>query len=396
MAATFGTIISWIYKHIDNENSRIDFKTIVDLCTEEKLSAVVKAKTIDEKILALQNLNVDILATDIIPLVRLMLKTKPSSHENLLAYIIFSYQILFECSKIELQIAKTNDKLEEILKLTESMAITPNDLSERANWILNFKRFKLLFDEKFKNLVEYYENKELKSFENFWKKVIQKKNDEIRVYKSLYLQVKHMNNNLIDQMEYNNLEKLQFKDIQKLIYHNNKNSNYDWSQNSINKNSNKYWSQNTYGKIKTQLYIIKRMIKRNKKITNKLNIIMENSNELYEELNEQIHAKRMAILEEAINQANIEAINNRFGNNINNKNREFKNELEKHEIIWDKMKLSPIEKKANTINLKLNYIINTIENKGGTGKLNKIMESDEIISTDEEDIKDINGIKYIN
>lgn len=96
----------------------------------------------------------------------------------------------------------------------------------------------------------------------------------------------------------------------------------------------------------------------------------------------------MEILENAIKATN----NNDIYNKINIHNRDYKYELEQHEKLWKNMNLNNTERFANIINLKLNYIINKIENKGGTGKLSKIDEGIENISTDDES-KDI---KYMN
>lgn len=382
MAATFGTILAYIYKHID-ENNKPEFKQIIELCTEEKLSNIIKAKTIDEKLIAIENLKEDIFAPELIPLAKLMLKSKPGSHENLLAYIVFSYEILYRMSNLEIQIEIWNGKIEEILKLSESIVLSPNELSERANWILNFKRFKEIYEDKFKRTVNFYENKEIDMFNKYWKTIINHKNEEIKLYKSLYFNEKHIKNNILKQLEYNDIIKTQYKELQKFLYGN---SNINMHKFKYGKMRQKYG--NTNDEIRKQIYILKRITKKNMKILNIINNIWENSNEIYEELMEEQKYKRMEILENAIKATN----NNDIYNKINIHNRDYKYELEQHEKLWKNMNLNNTERFANIINLKLNYIINKIENKGGTGKLSKIDEGIENISTDDE-TKDI---KYMN
>jgi hypothetical protein len=55
-------------------------------------------------------------------------------------------------------------------------------------------------------------------------------------------------------------------------------------------------------------------------------------------------------------------------------NTSYQMQLENYEKVWKQMDLSRIEKLGLTLNLQYNYIINKLENYGGSGQLSKILD----------------------
>jgi hypothetical protein len=181
MEAAFG-ILNFIYARISDDNQRIWFNQLLQISTKELGSKLIKEIPKSDKTATLEILSEifrEVIPMKFIPSLKLMLSAKPASYENILAYVLFSYYLFVKMAEIDIKLTAWNNKLEDILNLSKSLAITPNHLGERANWILNFNRLNELYQQKWYQIQKEIKFKTMEIFENKWKTLIARKNRQI-------------------------------------------------------------------------------------------------------------------------------------------------------------------------------------------------------------------------
>jgi hypothetical protein len=353
MTTTFGTIFAYLLKKL-NDDEQADFTQILETYSKEICKSILLSKTWEEKWEAIQQYFKTVLDPEIIPVVKLLLKSQQNIKSKTLqiAYVIFGMHILNKINDVNDSIITWNKKLEELLKLSEAITIQPNDLYERGIWILNFNRMKHLMDHKLDKVTKYYKYYQSKQFNNYWYKMLKQKDQNNRT-------LLDMNKILMKKkLEVSNLKEV--KDIIKEI------------RKDLNKN---IYGYNYRHKRNNYLYILKRKIKLVNQMINKISEVKKLSEETLEEAYDIDNAVQLGKLKEVIDEIQKEDKQNLndFTNNINN----FQEELKYYTRVWEKLKLNPIQKQAEKLTLQFNYIINKIDNKGGTGELHTINEENE-------------------
>ena len=359
MEAAFG-ILNFIYARISDDNQRIWFNQLLQISTKELGSKLIKEIPKSDKTATLEILSEifrEVIPMKFIPSLKLMLSAKPASYENILAYVLFSYYLFVKMAEIDIKLTAWNNKLEDILNLSKSLAITPNHLGERANWILNFNRLNELYQQKWYQIQKEIKFKTMEIFENKWKTLIARKNRQISTLNVLLDNYKDMKPIVIN---FNKFKKEIFA-VKNWIKYNKYVYNNKFNNNSAN---------NSYFDPKI-LYIGSRLINKLSKMIKYVNYIQGNVRNVLEKLQNEENDVQLGKLQQTIEKLQRDERNliDKLTNNTS-----YQMQLENYEKVWKQMDLSRIEKLGLTLNLQYNYIINKLENYGGSGQLSKILD----------------------
>lgn len=357
MTAAFGNILTYLLNHIKEPETKVDFECVISHFSKEMCKSILLSKNWKETFNIIQEHFKDVIIPDLIPCVKILIHEKDTQKSKIaiIAFVIFGYYLIQRTSKLEQQINEWNEKLDELLNLTKASHITPDDLKERGIWILNFKRMEKIMQNKLSSLQSYYKEKQINQFNNYWYRIMKQKEGTNKMLNSIIdIQKKQIKNQLNYEQINSELRKLK-EEIKNKIY---------------NKRTNK---------TRIKLYIMNRKIRKVQKIIQKTIKIQKHNEQLSEELEDLVEAKFLNNLKEAID--NIDKETMEFVNR-NTESPTFKSELKFYERIWNEMKLNPIKKTAEKLNLQFNYLINLLENE------NEIIEEnaeEEEISTNEEE-----------
>ena len=359
MEAAFG-ILNFIYARISDDNQRIWFNQLLQISTKELGSKLIKEIPKSDKTATLEILSEifrEVIPMKFIPSLKLMLSAKPASYENILAYVLFSYYLFVKMAEIDIKLTAWNNKLEDILNLSKSLAITPNHLGERANWILNFNRLNELYQQKWYQIQKEIKFKTMEIFENKWKTLIARKNRQISTLNVLLDNYKDMKPIVIN---FNKFKKEIFA-VKNWIKYNKYVYNNKFNNNSAN---------NSCFDPKI-LYIGSRLINKLSKMIKYVNYIQGNVRNVLEKLQNEENDVQLGKLQQTIEKLQRDERNliDKLTNNTS-----YQMQLENYEKVWKQMDLSRIEKLGLTLNLQYNYIINKLENYGGSGQLSKILD----------------------
>jgi hypothetical protein len=325
--------------------------------SKEMCKSILLSKNWKETFNIIQEHFKDVIVPDLIPCVKILIheKDNPKSKIAIVAFVIFGYYLIQKLSTVEQQINEWNGRLDELLELTKASYITPDNLKERGIWILNFKRMEKLMQNKIDSIQKYYKEKQINQFNNYWYNIMKQKENTNKMLNNVIIAQKKQIKNQINYEQINR----ELKNLKEEI-------------------KNKIYNRKT-SKIRIKLYIMNRKIRKIHKIIQRITEIQRHNESLSEELEDLIEAKFLQNLKEAVD--NIDKETMKFVDE-NTQTLTFKSELKFYERIWDEMKLNPIKRTAEKLNLQFNYLINLLENE------NEIIEEnaeEEEISTNEEE-----------
>jgi len=361
MTAAFGNILTYLLNHIKESETKIDFESMISHFSKEMCKSILLSKNWKETFTIIQEHFKDVILPDLIPCVKLLIheKDNPKSKIAIIAFVIFGYYVIQKVSTLEQQINEWNQKLDELLELTKASYITPDSLLERGIWILNFKRMEKLMQNKIESIQAYYKEKQINQFNNYWYNIMKQKDNTNKMLNNI---INAQRKQIRNQLNYDQLV-IELKSLKEEI-------------------KNRIYGKKT-NKTRIKLYIMNRKIRKIQKIINRITEIQKHNESLSEELEDLIEAKFLQNLKEAID--NIDKETMEFVNK-NTETPTFKSELKFYERIWTEMKLNPIKKTAEKLNLQFNYLINLLESENEV--IDENVEEEEISTNEEEKRKE--------
>lgn len=360
MKAAFG-ILNFIYTRISDNTNKIWFNQLLQISTKELGSKLIKEIPKADKTATLEILSEiygEVIPKKFIPSLKLMLSAKPASYENILAYVLFSYYLFTKLAEIDIKLTAWNNKLEDILNLSKSLAISPNHIGERANWLLNFNRMDELYQHKWYQIQKEIKNKTMDIFAKKWETLIARKNRQISTL-----------NVLLDN----------YKDMKPIVINFNKfkhdiSAIKNWikfGKYAYNGYKNGYKNKYARNFDSKTLYIGSRLINKLCKIIKRVNITQEHLKNVLENLQNEENDIQLCKLQHTVE--SLQKDDKNLIDKLTN-NGSYQIQLDNYEKVWKQMNLSKIEKLGLTLNLQYNYIINKLENYGGSGQLSKILD----------------------
>jgi hypothetical protein len=338
MTTACGTVLAYLINKLDDED-KFSANYVISMCTAEKAKDLLLSKDVNQVIDCFSSIFKDIMSQDMIQLIKLALNVKSFNQNKLgkLAFIVYTLYILKELNKFDVMIQTQNEKMEDLLKLSKSVLIMPTNLTEKGSWILNFKRYQKLH-QKDKELKIAFEWKKLKQFNEYWYKYLNKQNEVIK-----YLKFRVSEQNYLKDQ--NNL-------LMKLSQ-----SMKQFAQT----NREQIYKQKFSRSRRKWLFIQKRKVRQLSKSLMEIQKIEKERRFILDDAKNLENEKKKTELEEVIRQVEEENQNEGI-NKITNSSREFQDILKLNRKIWDKMNLNELEKRRNEIQLKQDYIIQSIEN----------------------------------
>jgi hypothetical protein len=375
MTTACGTVLAYLINKLDEED-KFSANYVISMCTAEKAKDLLLSKDVNQVIDCFSSIFKDIMSQDMIQLIKLALNVKSFNQNKLgkLAFIVYTLYILKELNKFDVMIQTQNEKMEDLLKLSKSVLIMPTNLTEKGSWILNFKRYQKLH-QKDKELKIAFEWKKLKQFNEYWYKYLNKQNEVIK-----YLKFRVSEQNYLKDQ--NNL-------LMKLSQ-----SMKQFAQT----NREQIYKQKFSRSRRKWLFIQKRKVRQLSKSLMEIQKIEKERRYILDDAKNLENEKKKTELEEVIRQVEEENQNEGI-NKITNSSREFQDILKLNRRIWDKMNLNELEKRRNEIQLKQDYIIQSIENGQNEYGQNIIEEESsedekyEIRHGDDEEVEEEAGIR---
>jgi hypothetical protein len=375
MTTACGTVLAYLINKLDEED-KFSANYVISMCTAEKAKDLLLSKDVNQVIDCFSSIFKDIMSQDMIQLIKLALNVKSFNQNKLgkLAFIVYTLYILKELNKFDVMIQTQNEKMEDLLKLSKSVLIMPTNLTEKGSWILNFKRYQKLH-QKDKELKIAFEWKKLKQFNEYWYKYLNKQNEVIK-----YLKFR------VNEQNY-------LKDQNSLLMKLNQ-SMKQFAQT----NREQIYKQKFSRSKRKWLFIQRRKVRQLSKSLMEIQKIEKERRYILDDAKNLENERKKTELEEVIRQVEEENQNEGI-NKITNSSREFQDILKLNRRIWDKMNLNELEKRKNEIQLKQDYIIQSIENGQNEYGQNIIEEESsedekyEIKHGDDEEVEEEAGIR---
>ena len=362
MTTACGSVLAYLLSKMELDD-KLNAEMLISYCSAENVKGLLLSKDISEVIDYLSKIFKDTIEDNMIPIIKLAFEIKNNkvSKFNKIAFLTYLTYCLNKIQNVELAIKAQNERLQELLNLRNAVYLTPNNLKERANWILNFKRFQLVYDQT-KRIKFAFENQKYKQFNKFWYKQLNKQNETIK-----YLKMR------LNDLTEINLQNQTLRRIAKQIR---------TFQNTLRNN---IYQKSKSKRQKNYMFILQRKSKKLNKSIEMIQKIEKEKKFLLEDLNDTLECKHEEEIKQLVveidkqNEHNLQNIENKYGVCS-----ELQDMLKLNRQIWDRLGISENKKKLNETKLKQDYLIQMLENGVGEYGTIKIPEA----KSEDEDEKD--------